>query len=439
MMKEMKTGQEKMKAGLEKKMEDGQEGMEQVQEEIKDLIRARKDLKAHAESQVEGIKDHVNGCIGRIEEEVQGVKLKIEEVEGEIHMKIEELKSEVQEKMSDLERRINDLELRPNNFPANPEFMHFRPRVKPLTFDMQTSWIVFKTQFDVVNSTDGWTNFEKTSKLVTSLRGSAAEVLQGIPADKLMDLTTIENALESRFGASHLTQFYRTELKTRRQRPRESLQVLSADVERLMSKCRGKGSICGIQCLIWVDTGENVTLLRTDLTQKFKEQLIYTAPSISFKIASGEETEIHGKLDASFECGSRKFHHRIYVADITDPCIFGLELLFSASAQHSKSCSVLAKKRPLIPARSECLNQVVPEVSGQFKYAVTDFPSQVSPEDILVAATLVDLERKVIPVRVLNLKNKPKILDKGAVTATYELVIDIVVRPQEFSGAQHLL
>ncbi|GBO22187.1 hypothetical protein AVEN_50848-1 [Araneus ventricosus] len=51
----------------------------------------------------------------------------------------------------------------------------------------------------------------------------------------LTDLTTIENTLEARFGDCHLTQFYRTELKTRRQEPGESLQVLAADVERLMS------------------------------------------------------------------------------------------------------------------------------------------------------------------------------------------------------------
>ncbi|GBO01644.1 hypothetical protein AVEN_68075-1 [Araneus ventricosus] len=52
---------------------------------------------------------------------------------------------------------------------------------------------------------------------------------------KLTDLTIIEKALESRFGDRHLTQFYRTELKTRRQKPEESLQVLAADVERLTS------------------------------------------------------------------------------------------------------------------------------------------------------------------------------------------------------------
>ncbi|GBL98225.1 Retrovirus-related Pol polyprotein from transposon 297 [Araneus ventricosus] len=45
---------------------------------------------------------------------------------------------------------------------------------------------------------------------------------------------------------------------------------------------------------------------------------------------------------------------------------------------------------------------------------------------------------EAIPVRVLNLNNKPKILDKGDIIATCELVVDIVARPQEFSGAQHL-
>ncbi|GBM63785.1 hypothetical protein AVEN_171535-1 [Araneus ventricosus] len=143
MMAEMKAGQEglewKMEAGqegLEQKMEAGQERLEQEmrsgQEEIKSQIQA------HTESQVEEMKTHVDGCIGKIEEEVQ----------------------------------------------SSPEFISSRPTVKPLTFDGQTPWTVFKTQFDVVSSTNGWTDFVKASQLVASLRGSAAEVLQGIPADK---------------------------------------------------------------------------------------------------------------------------------------------------------------------------------------------------------------------------------------------------------------
>ncbi|GBM75424.1 hypothetical protein AVEN_73366-1 [Araneus ventricosus] len=227
-------------AEMKKSMEKGQEEMKKGQEEMKNEIQS------HVESKVGEIKDHVNSCIEKIEEDVQSVKReigevkgeverKIEEVEDKVQGKIEEVKEKVQVKIGDLEKRLRELEDRPINFPANPDLTYSRPTVKSLTFDGQTSWTVFKTQFDVVSSANGWNNRVKASQLVASLRGSAAEVLQGIPSDKLTDLMTIENALEARFGDSHLTQFYRTELKTRRQKPGESLQVLAADVERLMS------------------------------------------------------------------------------------------------------------------------------------------------------------------------------------------------------------
>ncbi|GBL90664.1 hypothetical protein AVEN_219332-1 [Araneus ventricosus] len=80
----------------------------------------------------------------------------------------------------------------------------------------------------------------------------------------------------------------------------------------------------------------------------------------------------------------------------------------------------------------------VTEVSGQFRYAVTYFLSQVSQKGVLVAVALVDLKREAIPVRVLNLDNKPKTVDKGAVIAMCEPVVDIITHPQEFSEAQHL-
>ncbi|GBM58697.1 hypothetical protein AVEN_256471-1 [Araneus ventricosus] len=141
------------------------------------------------------MKEHVNRSIGKVEEDVQDVKTEIDEVQG---------------KISALEQRISDLESRPNNIPASLEL------IRNFTLN-------------------GWTSPVKASQLVASLRGSAAEVLQGIPAEKLTELTTIEKALESLFGDSHLIQFYRTKLKTRRQKPGESLQGLAADVERLMS------------------------------------------------------------------------------------------------------------------------------------------------------------------------------------------------------------
>ncbi|GBM21925.1 hypothetical protein AVEN_187930-1 [Araneus ventricosus] len=44
-----------------------------------------------------------------------------------------------------------------------------------------------------------------------------------------------------------------------------------------------EGYICGILCLLLVDTGTAVTLLRTVLAQKWKKELIYTVPKHSFK------------------------------------------------------------------------------------------------------------------------------------------------------------
>ncbi|GBM19353.1 hypothetical protein AVEN_94468-1, partial [Araneus ventricosus] len=186
-----------------------------------------------------------------------------------------------------------------------------------------------------------------------------------------------------------------------------------------------EGSICGIPCLMLVDTGANVTLVRTDLAQKLKGNVIYTAPNISLKTATGEKAEIQGKLDAAIECGSRKFQHKIYVADITDPCILGLDFL------QKFNFMVDLQDRNVLSRESQKLleNSDTPD---------WDFPSQVSQKGVLVAATLVDLRKEAIPVRVLNLDHKPKTIDKGAVIATCLPVVDIVSRPQKFSESLRL-
>ncbi|GBL79109.1 hypothetical protein AVEN_92362-1 [Araneus ventricosus] len=171
-------------------MEKGQEEMKKGQEEM------NKEMK----NQIQGVKV-------KIEEVKDEVQRKIEEVEGKVQKRIEGVEDKVQRKMKEVEDKVRG----------------------------KIGEVEEKVQFDVVSSANGWNNLLKASQLVATLRGSAAEVLQGISSEKLKDLTTIEKALEARFGDSHLTQFYRTELKTRRQKPGQSLQVLAAYVERLMS------------------------------------------------------------------------------------------------------------------------------------------------------------------------------------------------------------
>ncbi|GBN79861.1 hypothetical protein AVEN_129136-1 [Araneus ventricosus] len=106
-----------------------------------------------------------------IDEVKNEVQKKIDKVEGKVQMRIQEVESKVQGKIGDNEGRLNELEDRPFSSPENPEFIYSRPTVKPLTFDGLTSWTGFKTQFDVVSSTNGRTDFVKANQLVASLRG----------------------------------------------------------------------------------------------------------------------------------------------------------------------------------------------------------------------------------------------------------------------------
>ncbi|GBN17946.1 hypothetical protein AVEN_64029-1 [Araneus ventricosus] len=133
-----------MEAGQEE-MRSGQEQMKKEQEEMMNQIQA------HAESQIEG------SCkiwLKKIEV-VQAIKGEIEDLNCKVQRKIEEVEGKVQDKINDIEKRISELEDRSNNFPASPEILYSRPTVKLLMFDGLTLWSIFKTQFDVVSSTNG--------------------------------------------------------------------------------------------------------------------------------------------------------------------------------------------------------------------------------------------------------------------------------------------
>ncbi|KAF8797264.1 hypothetical protein HNY73_001549 [Argiope bruennichi] len=205
----MRSGQkrmEQMTAGLEKKLESGQGEM-------------KKEIREHVEMQVEGMKEHVNECIGKIEEDVQSVKKEIEDIKEEV--------DNAQGKINFLEKSLCDLEERPITFLPRSEVMYSRPTVKPLTFDGQTSWSAFKTQFDVGSSSNGWTDRVKASHLVASLqwnqidwdmhlplfllayRSAVHEATGWTPSEMLFD-RTLRLPCDSRIGPEHWRTLYVT-------------------------------------------------------------------------------------------------------------------------------------------------------------------------------------------------------------------------------------
>jgi hypothetical protein len=72
---------------------------------------------------------------------------------------------------------------------------------QPPTFDRTTSWPVFRRQFRTVVGHSHCTHQEKSTYLITALKGRAADVLLGIPKNATYE--EILQALEDRFGDQH--------------------------------------------------------------------------------------------------------------------------------------------------------------------------------------------------------------------------------------------
>ncbi|KAJ8932554.1 hypothetical protein NQ318_004708 [Aromia moschata] len=106
--------------------------------------------------------------------------------------------------------------------------------LKPPTYDGQSSWSMYRRQFEAAARANGWTPQEMATSLVISLRGQALEILQSIPEEQQNDYDRIVGALEIRYGHKYLRQVYQSQIKSRQQRSNESLQEYEADIERLI-------------------------------------------------------------------------------------------------------------------------------------------------------------------------------------------------------------
>ncbi|KAJ8946986.1 hypothetical protein NQ318_019067 [Aromia moschata] len=70
--------------------------------------------------------------------------------------------------------------------------------LKPPTYDGQSSWSMYRRQFEAAAKANGWTPQEMATSLVISLRGQALEILQSIPEEQQNDYDRIVGALEIR-------------------------------------------------------------------------------------------------------------------------------------------------------------------------------------------------------------------------------------------------
>ena len=132
------------------------------------------------------------------------------------------------------------------------------------------------------------------------------------------------------------------------------------------------GAIGGTQCRITIDTGSNISIVRPDILQEGAQVL----PVSSYlRTVTGATAPIRGRGDVSLQIGGLQTANSMWVADIADQCILGLDFL------ESHGCRV------------------------------------------------------EVPVRVLNLSDKPKRFNKGSDLATCTPVMSVVGAPKGASDS----
>ncbi|VDI50652.1 Hypothetical predicted protein [Mytilus galloprovincialis] len=106
-------------------------------------------------------------------------------------------------------------------------------KCKPATYDGISSWIDYKSHFDMVALVNNWTENQKGLYLAVSLRGQAQAVLGDLPTDVRSNFVTLVNALEERFAPTSQTELYRVQFRERKQKASETLPEMGQAVRRL--------------------------------------------------------------------------------------------------------------------------------------------------------------------------------------------------------------
>ena len=115
-----------------------------------------------------------------------------EKLEMEIREKVPENYNETLEKIT---KKIENLEKQVSKEEAKMPLMPSQAIIKPLTFDGNSSWQVFKTQFMMISEANGWSPTAKAFHLAASLRGDAANVLETLSEAQRHTFDSLSNAL----------------------------------------------------------------------------------------------------------------------------------------------------------------------------------------------------------------------------------------------------
>ncbi len=210
------------------------------------------------------------------------------------------------------------------------------------------------------------------------------------------------------------------------------------------------GTLNGRHCEITVDTGSNISIVRPDILQNLGEEVIQPVTSC-LKTVTGETAPIRGRCTLQLGLGTQVVPLEMWIADIHDQCILGLDFLqpYGCHVNLRDGALTLREeeiplKKPSLATKALCCKAVLQEGVGlpplseavvsvaiecphdNSRWAVLEPLEQSAagfPSDgLLIGRTLVDLHQKHIPLRLMNLSTEPRNIRKGTKVARCEAV-----------------
>ncbi|GFV05609.1 retrovirus-related Pol polyprotein from transposon 412 [Trichonephila clavipes] len=116
-------------------------------------------------------------------------------------------------------------------------------------------------------------------------------------------------------------------------------------------------------------------------------------PRVSLQTVTGDKIQVHGKANVTLRFGNIDYHHKAYIADITNPCILGLDFL----------------KNNMFKLDFE---------NSNMHPNLIDYPdADRLKAGVLIALSVADLSNSVIPVRIANISDRTRTMQEGEVIA----------------------
>ncbi|XP_050710864.1 uncharacterized protein LOC126995392 isoform X2 [Eriocheir sinensis] len=197
-----------------------------------------------------------------------------------------------------------------------------------------------------------------------------------------------------------------------------------------MTSCQVEGKVDGVLWPVVVDTGSERTLVRPDVVSHRR------LPKTSHRLCgvTGHYAELRGPVDVKFELGGKEEFLSVYVADMDDSCILGMDYLVSYRCEldfrakqltvggrrvplmtvNKEDLPVTIKRTTIIPPRSEMLLPCQITGASPASLCVVESGSRCPVENgVIVGSTLVDPAAAEVPVVVANVSFSPKKIEQG--------------------------